>query len=46
MTGRKGRPRERWQIEEIGEDQKILAPLLGAVPRILGLRVVYTGSPG
>ena len=26
MTGRKGRPRERLQIEEIGEDQKILAP--------------------
>jgi transposase len=35
MTGRKGRPRVRLQIEEIGEDQKILAPLLGAVPTIL-----------
>jgi hypothetical protein len=35
MTGRKGRPRLRLQIEEIGEDQKILAPLLGAVPTIL-----------
>jgi hypothetical protein len=35
MTGRKGRPRLRLQIEEIDEDQKILAPLLGAVPTIL-----------
>jgi transposase len=34
-TGRKGRPRVRLQIEEIGEDQKILASLLGAVPTIL-----------
>jgi transposase len=34
-TGRKGRPRVRLQIEEIGEEQKILAPLLGAVPTIL-----------
>jgi hypothetical protein len=34
-TGRKGRPRVRLQIEEIGEDQKILAALLGAVPTIL-----------
>ncbi|HWY04143.1 MAG TPA: hypothetical protein VNX60_10770 [Candidatus Acidoferrum sp.] len=46
MTGRKGRPRERLQIEEIGEDQEIVAPVLGAVPTILGLRVVDTGSPG
>jgi hypothetical protein len=35
MTDRKGRPRLRLQIEEIGEDQKILAPLLCAIPTIL-----------
>jgi transposase len=34
MTGRKGRPRVRLQIEEIGADQKTLATLLGAVPAI------------
>jgi hypothetical protein len=32
MTGHKGRPRVRLQIEEIGEEQKTLAALLGALP--------------
>lgn len=34
MTGRKGRPRAHLQIEEIGEDQKLLATVLGALPTI------------
>ena len=34
LTGHKGRPRVRLQIEEIGEEQKTLAALLGALPTI------------
>ena len=32
MTGRKGRPRVRWQIEETNPDRKTLADAVGAVP--------------
>lgn len=35
MTSRRGRPRVRLQIEDIGEDRKKLATLLGAVPNIV-----------
>jgi transposase len=34
LTGRQGRPRVRWQIEEMGEELKTLAALVGAVPTI------------
>jgi transposase len=34
MTGHKGRPRVRLQLEEIGEEQKALVTLLGAAPTI------------
>jgi hypothetical protein len=34
MTGCKGRPRVRLQIEQISEDQKTLVALLGAVPTL------------
>jgi transposase len=34
MTGHKGRPRVRLQLEEIGEEQKALVILLGAAPAI------------
>lgn len=34
VTGRKGRPRIRWQIEEIDETRSALAQALGALPDI------------
>ena len=34
MTGRKGRPRVRWQIEEIDATRKALVEVLGAAPAI------------
>lgn len=34
VTGRKGRPRVRWQIEEIDETRSAMAQLLGALPDI------------
>ena len=34
MTGKKGRPRVRWQIEEIEEESRTLAEVLGAVPTL------------
>jgi transposase len=34
VTGRKGRPRVRWQIEEIDETRSALAQALGALPDI------------
>ena len=34
MTGRKGRPRVRWQIEEINATRKALVEVLGAAPAI------------
>ena len=33
-TGEKGRPRVRWQIEEIEEESRTLAEVLGAVPTL------------
>lgn len=32
MTGKKGRPRVRWQVEEIDQERKSLAQVLDAVP--------------
>jgi hypothetical protein len=32
VTGRKGRPRVRWQMEEIEETRSALAQALGALP--------------
>jgi transposase len=32
MTGKKGRPRVRWQLEEIDQERKSLAQILDAVP--------------
>jgi transposase len=34
VTGRKGRPRVRWQIEEIDETRSVMAQVLGALPEI------------
>jgi len=32
QTGRKGRPRVRWQLEDLTEERKCLAQVLGALP--------------